>query len=841
MVRPRGLRGRLEARVLEPLAAFQIRHPLGMLAIALVSVGLALFLASKLSLKTSLGELLPENKRSVIVAEQVNQRLPAISTLAVVAEGSDNDALRTFVDEVAPKIRAIGPSVGVVDKGVQETQQFFEDYAFLYADFELVKKVHRRILDRYDYEVHKAAGTLIDEDEEAPPPLTEESIRKQLEEESSSDTQKKVNEAKKQYPGGYYLDEEKHVAVILVRTPINAGDAEQSRELQRKISLVIDEVNPTKLDPTMKVGFGGNLITSAETREQIEADLQHVGVWGISLILGVVFLYYLRIRTLVAMTVTVGIGACWTFGLAYLLIGHLNSSTGFLFSVIVGNGINFGIIYMARYLEARRKHDAAESILTAHRETWLATLTAASAAMCAYGSLAVTDFRGFKHFGIIGGTGMLLCWLATYLFLPSILVLMERVSPIKPATGVVTRYRALFGKPFAFLASRFPRGVTLAAVVLSAAAAVLAFRYVAADPMEYNMRNIDNDPLEHQSDARRLGGIIDPIVGRQGMDGLAIATDELDQVLPLKEELLKRRDEAEEGKKPFRDVVTIHSLIPTQQDDKLALVKDARRVLARAHRKRFMKDEDWKKVDDMFPEARMKTVGIDDLPEQVVRPFTEKDGTRGKLVYVAPTPGRSVWDGRYLIDWAAAIRLVDLGDSKVEGSGRSVIFADMILTVGEDAPKAIIVSLLGTLLIVLLAFRGRRAGFLVMGSVVVGLLWTVAVLALAKSELSPFQIEPLKLNFLNFVAIPITIGVGADYAVNVMQRSQIAGAVNQAVVETGGAVVLCALTTILGYSALTLSINRAVQSFGIVAAAGEICCVISGVLVLPAFLLWRRR
>ena len=61
----------------------------------------------------------------------------------------------------------------------------------------------------------------------------------------------------------------------------------------------------------------------------------------------------------------------------------------------------------------------------------------------------------------------------------------------------------------------------------------------------------------------------------------------------------------------------------------------------------------------------------------------------------------------------------------------------------------------------------------------------------------------------------------------------------QAVIETGGAVVLCSLTTTLGYAALTLSVNRAVQGFGVAAVAGEIACVLSGVLVLPAFLWWR--
>jgi hypothetical protein len=128
-----------------------------------------------------------------------------------------------------------------------------------------------------------------------------------------------------------------------------------------------------------------------------------------------------------------------------------------------------------------------------------------------------------------------------------------------------------------------------------------------------------------------------------------------------------------------------------------------------------------------------------------------------------------------------------------------------------------------------------------------GLSWTVAILALWDSswpwgETGHFEMQALKLNFLNFVALPITIGVGADYAVNVMQRHRLdAGAMKQVVVETGGAVILCSLTTMLGYSVLTLSVNRAVQSFGVAAAAGEICCVLTGVLVLPALLVWLER
>jgi predicted RND superfamily exporter protein len=36
-------------------------------------------------------------------------------------------------------------------------------------------------------------------------------------------------------------------------------------------------------------------------------------------------------------------------------------------------------------------------------------------------------------------------------------------------------------------------------------------------------------------------------------------------------------------------------------------------------------------------------------------------------------------------------------------------------------------------------------------------------------------LKDIRLNFLNFVAIPITIGIGAEYAHNVMQRFRIEG------------------------------------------------------------------
>jgi preprotein translocase subunit SecF len=60
-------------------------------------------------------------------------------------------------------------------------------------------------------------------------------------------------------------------------------------------------------------------------------------------------------------------------------------------------------------------------------------------------------------------------------------------------------------------------------------------------------------------------------------------------------------------------------------------------------------------------------------------------------------------------------------------------------------------------------------------------------------------------------------------------------------VQTGGAVVLCSLTTAGGYIALLLSVNRAVKSFGLAGAVGEISTLLSSMLILPALLFWHAR
>jgi len=107
-----------------------------------------------------------------------------------------------------------------------------------------------------------------------------------------------------------------------------------------------------------------------------------------------------------ALLFALAVGSLATFGFAQLTVGHLNIASAFLSSIVIGNGINCGIILLARYFEERRAgHADIDGLVRAVVATVPGTLAATATATVAYGSLAITQFRGFRDFGIIAAPG----------------------------------------------------------------------------------------------------------------------------------------------------------------------------------------------------------------------------------------------------------------------------------------------------------------------------------------------------------------------------------------------------------------------------------------------------
>jgi len=815
------------------LAELQIKRPYMFVALALVIVVVSLTIASRLTIKPGFEALLPQDRSSVRELERVKQRTTGVSTVFVVLEGDDTAAMRKLADDIAAEARKIGrPWVGSADSGMHDALAYLQPRAGLYADLDKLQQLHDKIEERWQWEVGKAAGSLLDEEDYEPPEINVDTLKADF---GIDDA------ASERYPDGYYQSKDGKTVIVAIRSGVLGTDSEAGNEALHRIREVVQRVDPSKAHPSVRWGLSGDLVTTISEYNAVGEDLTDVGILGGSLIIGVVFLYYLRLRTLWSMLLTIGIGVSVCFALAQLVIGHLTMATGFLFSIIAGNGINPGIIYMARFLEARRKHvDCNGAIHTAHRDTWLPTLTASCAASTAYASLIVTEFRGFRDFGIIGGAGMVLCWICTFAFLPSILVLAEKISPLDKDKdkgglwGLLPKLGATgtrFGAPFAALVQRAPRAVTVLGLAITVGAGLLTYRWVSQDPMEYDLRNLRTD-MEKRQEEIRLSTLAETVTGFIGFDGMAILVDKQQQVPLLVTALETRRDATPADQKPFDKVHTLQDFVPDRQADKIPLLLAIKRKVLKSRKRGYISQPDYDKIEAFLPPDDLKPFALADLPEDMARPFTEADGTRGRVVYISPTSSELVDDAHYLFRWADSYRRTELSDgSVVLGSGRAVIYADIWEAIINDVPKAVALSLVLVMVVVALAFRRGFASAAVLLALLAGVAWMTGLLG-------AFSV---KLNFLNFIALPITFGIGIDYAVNVMQRyrREGTGGAIRAVRETGGAVVLCSLTTTFGYLALIMSVNYSVRSLGVAAVIGEVACLLAAIIVLPGALAWR--
>ena len=90
----------------------------------------------------------------------------------------------------------------------------------------------------------------------------------------------------------------------------------------------------------------------------------------------------------------------------------------------------------------------------------------------------------------------------------------------------------------------------------------------------------------------------------------------------------------------------------------------------------------------------------------------------------------------------------------------------------------------------------------------------------------------LKVTFLDFVALPITLGLGVDYAINMAFGPE--RDLERLLRTSGVAVFVCSLTTMIGYGSLLVSDNGAIRGLGLAALIGEVCTVTTALVVVPA-------
>jgi len=293
--------------------------------------------------------------------------------------------------------------------------------------------------------------------------------------------------------------------------------------------------------------------------------------------------------------------------------------------------------------------------------------------------------------------------------------------------------------------------------------------------------------------------------------------------------------EADRDKPParrlFSKIESLDDALPRDLAAKLTVLADVRRAIDDA-----LPELEGEERDDLValrPPDQLRALGDADVPPSIAARFSEKDGTRGRLILAHAPVEMDADDIASLIGFSAAVRSLDLGPGVVLG-GSMFVFADVLQHMESDGPRATIAALVAATLVVLFLVGANRHGFITLLCCVSG---TALMLACA-------WLLGLKGNVLDFIALPITIGIGIDYSVNIVMRERRdgPGSVAKALRTVGGAVIMCSFTTVVGYGSLLLSANRGIRSFGTAAIVGEATCLLAALALAPALLqLGRRR
>lgn len=784
---------------------------------ALCAVGAAL-LCARLHLRADLSNLLPTSQRSVLDLDRLRHRARGFGSLVVAVEAPTPEARAVAARTVEGALTDLDPALVVdVATDAAAAARYAWRYRYQLAPPDELRAVRDRLRERLDAARLEANPLYVDLDD-APPAhdaAAEDDPLAALEQRLAElETAAQAPRERVSHDGT--------IELFSITASFPATDAAHGKVLLRELRA---RIGALALGDGVHVYFTSSIPFSVAEHDSVITGMVVAALVTLGLCACGLLFYYRTAWGVLAVLFALAVGVLATFAITALTIGHLNLLSAFLAAIVVGNGINSALLVLARYLEeARRNDDPAEAMAAALAGALRGTSAAALAAAIAYASLVATDFRGFRHFGMIASLGMVLSWATAFTVLPATLLGFARRgrlrAPPPPALGQWLA-RALTWRP---------RLVAVVGSVTALAAAGIATVYLVRDPFARDWRDLRASSRNLRAlralDGRLergFGGSHATVMTYQILAALPTAADVPPTVRAIR--TLERTRPA--GKPLLAEVLSLEDVVPSDQPERLALLADIRRLVDDALANGDLTDREAARLRELRPPDGLAPVTLADVPPSLTWPFIEQDGSAGKLVLLRGAPRFRTWDIGDRLEFADQIRTLPLPPDTLL-AGESLVVADIVRVMKRDAPVMITVALLGAALtIVLIVGLGRHAGATIIAAGA-GVATMIALCALVG----------LRVHFLDLIALPITIGIGIDYAVNLAARHREDGGRGDAAVlsTTGSAVLMCSFTTTVGYASLLLSANGGIRSFGLASMLGEIACLTMALVLVPAVL-----
>jgi len=797
------------AKVAQRYIAWIERHVTAILVVATLAVlGATYLVMFELPLRADFSYLLPKDAPSVRAAEQLAGRMPEQDTMLMLIVAPVPAMRETAATQALAGLATLDKDLMErVDSDDADVRDFIAAHRHLFAPLAELEAARDALATHIAAAKQRANPLFVDLDDPDPaPPAALDEMRA------------KQREAAAKLAKPAYISADGRTQVIILRTAFRATDVARDLRLMGSLDQLATRIQLAH--PGTTIGFAGGPVVTVAEHGALTRGILLSSVITFVLVALVLFGYLRSVRILLLLSANIVAATVIAIGLAAVTVGHLNAATAFLGAIIAGNGVNYGILLVARYLEERRTAEPRPALEVAVAGTLRPTLVASLGAAIAYAALGATQFRGFADFAWIGGVGMLVCWLCSFSLLPALILRFARGRRREPAQAFGSVIVRMFG-------FRRPAAVCAVAGALTVGAGLVTWHYATHDPFEYDLTQLRSQAPDAIR-ARQWLALSDETFGR-GLAGLAgstyVAVDRLDQV-PQVVEVLRSTAARAPIVGPIQSILDV---VPPDQAAKLAVLAELRAQIDEAAGVLDGTERD--ELLALRPPDDLAAITIDSLPVGIAAKLTERDGRRGLIVAVKPGGTFDERNGRDLIAFAGALREAPI-EERVTIAGASVMFADVLTQIQADGPLVTGIAIVGLVVMVVLVVGRSRRSVAVLAATGAGSLAMIAVCALAG----------LKINFLDFVALPITLGLGIDYAINIADRAA-TGDPLVALRSTGSSVVVCSLTTVIGYGSLLVSDNLAIRGFGLASLVGELTCLLAALVIVPAIIAlpWRAR
>ena len=671
---------------------------------------------------------------------------------------------------------------------------------------------------------------------------------------------------------GYFLSEDRRLLYVVVDFPGAPGQRLSEAEAIAAVRRVTTALRAEF--PAVAAGVTGAPALFSDELATATSDTGAATTLALVLTLALLLLAFRRLLSSGLLLAALVISLGWSLGVVTLTVHHLNVFSMMFVSVVVGIGIDYGIYFLFRYDEerARGRDRSQAAALTAARSGPGILLGALTAAATFY-LLTISDFRGIREFGFVAGTAILLAFVVMLTVFPAFLVLTDRRRRARHLVLVRTASR----EPDAWRdrlrhrivpALRPSKGFALVILIPTGVALWAAPRV----GFDYNLLNLQAPETESVVWEKKIAAA----AGRSGFAALATAGS-------LEE--LRAKQAVFEALPSVADVRSALTMLPARQDEKLALLGRAAAIvddvvvgapprldvdaliealeilhrrlhqaamdIPREHRGDLaataamtssllqqLRERDRRLTEVALTDfqgrlaadfsdhwerlrhaIRPGPVTMADLPDVLQRKFV---GASGRLLMQIHARD-DIWERPGATRFVEELRSVD-----PEVTGQPVVAYESMRMMERACHQGIVYAFVLVAGIAALMIRRLRETLIAMVPLLLGTLWTVAVM----------RVTGLRFDLVNVWALPLIIGSAAEYGVNIVMRSLEARADGGPLLprSTVLGVTFNGLTTMAGFGSLLLAHHQGVWGLGLLLVIGTAVTLAASLVVLPVLL-----